>query len=267
MCTECLGKAKDETIKIVENFLIPDMGLARSDIMIVFSGHRGYHIHGFMPELQELGSQERREIVDYLAGTGLALRHHGFTDNSYGLPKGPDTRIPGWEHRIAQGLLALFQDLQQLKQIPGLRANQARLLQENALQIRQNLAATPPRYIMPKGIGQKTWQVVTQHIIDTLGAIVDEPVTTDIHRLIRMPGSLNGKTGFLVKHLDAASLEAFDPFQDAQVFTGTATITIRDAPAFTVGGIQYPAMREIKKELPLSAAILLLCKGVAELAQ
>ena len=266
MCPECLGKAKEETIKIVENFLIPDMGLTRSEITIVFSGHRGYHIHSYVPELQQLGSQERREIVDYLAGTGLALHHLGFTDNSYGLPKGPDTRIPGWERKIAQGLFALFQDPQQLKRIPGLRVNQARLLQENAPQIHQNLTATPPRYITPKGVGQKTWQIVTQYVIETLGAIVDEPVTTDIHRLIRLPGSLNGKTGFLVKRLDAAAIETFDPFQDAQVFTGTAKVTVHDAPEFTVGGVQYPAMREIKKELPLSAAMLLLCKGVAELA-
>jgi DNA primase small subunit len=266
MCGECLGKAKEETIKIIETFLIPDMGLARSDIMIVFSGHRGYHIHSFTSELHPLGSQERREIVDYLAGTGLALRHHGFSDDSYGLPQGPDPRVPGWERKIAQGLLALFEDPQQLKRIPGLRANQARLLQKNAPQIHQNLAATPARYITPKGIGQKTWRVVTQHVIETLGAIVDEPVTTDIHRLIRLPGSLNGKTGFLVKRLDAGALEDFDPFRHAQVFTGTAMLKVHDAPGFTVGGIQYPAMREIKKELPLSAAMLLLCKGVAELA-
>ena len=265
MCTECLDKAKEETIKIVEDFLIPDLGLARTDIMVVFSGHRGYHIHCFTPELHPLGSQERREIVDYLAGTGLAYHHHGFTDDSYGLPKGPDKRVPGWERKIAQGLLALFQDPQQLNRIPGLRANQARLLQENATQIHQSLAATPARYITPKGVGQKTWQVVTQHVIERLGAIVDEPVTTDIHRLIRLPGSLNGKTGFLVKRLDFTSLEAFDPFQDAQVFTGTTKLIVRDAPEFTVGGIQYPAMREIKKELPLSAAMMLLCKGVAEL--
>jgi len=266
MCPECLGKAKEETIKIVESFLISDMGLSQSDIMVVFSGHRGYHIHCFTPELQQLGSQERREIVDYIAGTGLAPRHHGFADDSYGLPKGPDKRVPGWERKIAQGLLTLFQDPQQLKRIPGLRANQARLLQQNAPQIHQNLVATPPRYIMPKGVGQKTWQVVTQHVIERLGAIVDEPVTTDIHRLIRLPGSLNGKTGFLVKPIEFTALEEFNPFQDAQVFTGTAKLLVRDAPEFTVGGIHYPAMREIKKELPLSAAMLLLCKGVAELA-
>jgi DNA primase small subunit len=267
MCEGCLDKAKDETIKIIENFLIPDMGLSRKDILIVFSGHRGYHIHNYTSELQSLGSQARREIVDYLSGTGIALRHYGFTDESYGSPRGPDPRIPGWERKIAQGILALFQNPQQLRRIPGLRANQARLLQENASQIHQNLSGTPARYVTPKGVGQKTWQVVTQYVIETLSAVVDEPVTTDIHRLIRLPGSLNGKTGFLVKRLDTASFEKFDPFQDAQVFTGTVKIQVHAAPAYTVGGIQYPAMREIKKELPLSAAMLLLCKGVAELAQ
>ncbi|MFX0170063.1 MAG: DNA primase small subunit domain-containing protein [Candidatus Hodarchaeota archaeon] len=267
MCEECLGKAKDEAVKIVETFLIPELGLSRSEIMFVFSGHRGYHIHCFTPELHSLGSQERREIVDYISGIGIDLQHYGFTDDSNGLPKGPDPRIPGWESKLAQGLLSLFQAPQQLHQIPGLRANQARILQQNAPTIRKNLSATPARYITPKGIGSKAWQVLTQHVIESLSAIVDEPVTTDIHRLIRLPGSLNGKTGFLVKPLDSASLEGFDPFRNAQVFSGTATVFIHDAPAFTLEGVQYPAMREIKKDLPLSAAMLLLCKGVAELAK
>lgn len=266
MCEECLGKAKEEVITIIEKFLIPDFGVDKSDIRIVFSGHRGYHIHCFTPELHSLGQQERREIVDYISGTGIEFRYHGFVQNSYGLPKGPDSRVPGWEQKIAHGISALFKAPQQLNKIPGLRANQARLLQKEAATIHQSLLEQPSRYITPKGVGQKAWHTLAQYVVESTSAIVDEPVTTDIHRLIRLPGTLNGKTGFLVKLLEATALDDFNPFCHTQVFTGNATVAIKDSPAFFLDGTHYPPMREIKKELPLSAAVLLMCKGVAELA-
>lgn len=265
MCEECLAKSKEEAIKIIENFLIPDMGISKKDIIAVFSGHRGYHIHTFTPELHHLGSQERREIVDYVSGTGIDFHYHGFVENTYGVPKGPDSHSPGWEGKIAEGIRQLFQNPQQLSHIPGVRANQIKILQKDAKAISKQLNEEPPRYITPKGVGQKTWYTIAQYVIESYAAIVDEPVTTDIHRLIRLPGSLHGKTGFLVKHLEVSALEDFDPFSQAQVFAGTATIHISDAPEFTLNGEHYPPMREIKKELPLSAAMLLLCKGVAEL--
>ncbi len=267
MCEECLGKAKEESIKIIQNFLLPDFGISQSDIMIVFSGHRGYHIHCFTPQLHGLGSHERREIVDYISGTGIDFRHQGFGDTAYGVPKGPDMRTPGWERKIALGIRTLFKNPQELNQIPGLRVNQSRILQREAESIHQSLSEQPARYMTPKGVGRKAWYTITQYVIESIGALVDEPVTTDIHRLIRLPGSLNGKTGFLVKRLDPTSLEEFDPFQYTQVFTGKVTVEIKDAPAFTLSGVHYPPMREIKKELPLSAAMLLMCKGVAELVK
>jgi DNA primase small subunit len=44
---------------------------------------------------------------------------------------------------------------------------------------------------------------------------MDAPVTTDIHRLIRMPGSLHGGTGFKACVLTRRELDSFDPFRDA----------------------------------------------------
>ena len=265
MCEECLTKSKDEAVKIIENFLIPDMGISKNDLLVVFSGHRGYHIHAFAPEIHTLGSQERREIVDYVSGTGIDFRYHGFVEKTYGGPNGPDLQSPGWEGKIAQGILQVFQNPEQLNQIPGLRSNQSRILQAEASAITKQLEEQPTRYITPKGVGQKAWFTIAQHVVESFAAVIDEPVTTDIHRLIRLPGSLHGKTGFLVKHIALSDLDSFDPFKHAQVFEGTATVHISEAPEFTLGGSHYPSMRDIKKELPLSAAMLLLCKGVAEL--
>lgn len=267
MCDKCLRVAKEETIKLIENFLIPDFGISKSDILIVFSGHRGYHIHCYSEEVHSLSSPGRREIVDYITGTGIELKFHGFIDDSYGLPRGPDIHSPGWERKIAQGIQALFQNTEKLENVPKLNISQKRVLKENSATILSHLKENPPRYSKFKGTTSSTWQTIAKYIISKTRVAVDEPVTTDIHRLIRLPGSIHGKTGFLVKSLDFSSIETFDPFKDAQVFEGTAKVFVEKSPEFHLGDAQYPSMNKEKRELPLSVAIFLLCKGVASMVQ
>jgi DNA primase small subunit len=266
LCDKCLEEAKEETIRLIENFIIPDFGISRSDILIVFSGHRGYHIHCYNEEIRSLSSPGRREIIDYITGTGIEFKFHGFIDDSYGLPKGPDIYSPGWERKIAQGIITLFQNTEQLEEIPGINKTQRKVLKNEATTILEALREKPPRYFSPKGIGFATWCTIAQFIVSKSIVSVDEPVTTDIHRLIRLPGSLHGKTGFLVKCLDSSSIGAFDPFQHAQVFKGSAKIFVEKSPEFQLGGIRYQPMNKEMKELPLSVAMFLLCKGVATIA-
>ncbi|OGS47942.1 MAG: hypothetical protein A3K68_07750 [Euryarchaeota archaeon RBG_16_68_13] len=49
----------------------------------------------------------------------------------------------------------------------------------------------------------------------------DEPVTSDIKRLIRMPSSLHGKTGLGVMHLTRDAVDGFRPLRDAVPSTWT----------------------------------------------
>ncbi|MCX9010384.1 MAG: DNA primase small subunit PriS [Candidatus Methanoperedens sp.] len=67
---DMLSNVKTETRKLLD-FLLDDFGFSESNISIVFSGGRGYHIHVRDPKVLSLESAERREIVDYLSGTGL----------------------------------------------------------------------------------------------------------------------------------------------------------------------------------------------------
>ena len=69
---EMLDNVKKETNKLLD-FLLDDFGFSENDISIAFSGGRGYHIHVRDPRVLSLGSAERREIVDYVSGTGLAI--------------------------------------------------------------------------------------------------------------------------------------------------------------------------------------------------
>ena len=44
ICEDCLNIAKNEIIKLIYNFLIPDFGIEENEMQVAFSGHRGYHL-------------------------------------------------------------------------------------------------------------------------------------------------------------------------------------------------------------------------------
>ncbi len=73
------------------------------------------------------------------------------------------------------------------------------------------------------------WKLLLVEFLDSEGVKVgfnldeergetDEPVTADVRRLIRCPGSLHGGSGLRVTPLTLRDLEDFDPLQDAVVF-------------------------------------------------
>ncbi|MDX1534716.1 MAG: DNA primase catalytic subunit PriS, partial [Thermoplasmata archaeon] len=65
-----LEAVKAQVVRLIDDFLVGDLGFAEEDIQIAFSGARGYHIHIRDPRVFTLESHERREIVDYVTGTG-----------------------------------------------------------------------------------------------------------------------------------------------------------------------------------------------------
>ena len=68
-------------------------------------------------------------------------------------------------------------------------------------------------------------------------ANIDTVVTTDIHRLIRMNGTLHGKTGLKKSGVSSGKPVDFDPFTEAVAFKkGTAKVLVSDAPEFRLGG-------------------------------
>jgi DNA primase small subunit len=96
-----------------------------------------------------------------------------------------------------------------------------------------------------------------------LPAKIDTVVTTDIHRLIRMPETLNGKTGLRATTVSLDRLEEFDPFYGPVVFDGTQRVHIMEAPAIRIRDEKFGPFADEDVELPLAAAILLVAKGVA----
>ncbi len=102
-----------------------------------------------------------------------------------------------------------------------------------------------------------------------MGTKTDEPVTADVKRLIRMPGSLHGGSGMRVVPLTLSEFEKFDPLMDAVEFSEKeikvevisplkprhSLIEMKGKPFTITEGINT---------LPEYVAIYLMCQGAAE---
>jgi DNA primase small subunit len=100
--------------------------------------------------------------------------------------------------------------------------------------------------------------------VEKKSAKIDSVVTTDIHRLIRMPGTLNGHTGLLAMKIPEERLDEFDPFAEPLAFHGEMKIKVNDSPGFRLGDEQFGPYHDETTLLPSAAAMLLLCKHRAE---
>jgi DNA primase small subunit len=121
-----------------------------------------------------------------------------------------------------------------------------------------------PFWSSVKGFGLSTWKNISLKAVDRKAAKVDTVVTTDVHRLIRLPGTLNGHTGMMTMHISRERLDEFDPFRDSLAFRGEMKVRVKDCPEFRLAERRFGPYSNEEVELPSYAAMLLLCKRRAE---
>jgi len=222
---DMLGACKDALIRLLD-FLETDFGF--EDITITFSGGRGYHVHVRDASIQQLDRDSRREIVEYVRGIEVDFDHVVATQSVAG-PAGRQspaekrllTGEGGWSRRVHDRLLALVEDLlaadreqaiETLTTYDGIATGKAEAiltaLENNQAAIRRGNIDLHPAFVsLVRGLVAETR--------DAERAPIDEPVTTDTHRLIRLPGSLHGGSGLRVTRIGRDALDAFDPLSDA----------------------------------------------------
>ena len=245
MCEKCLGAAKEQVERILD-FLINDFNISEKNISIYFSGHRGFHIHVTDNKVIKLKQDSRREIVDYMKGIGLdPLR----TENLY------------WIKRIIKFTLEVLSDNsledKRLRKIIQKIKNKDNILEELAqAQVSEDLRK------IAKQVGLSTWKTLIGHILEKKQVILDERVTIDVKRLIRLPNSLHGKTGFKVQKLSIDELWDFNPLNDAKVF-GDELISIKLFSWVPQTLFGYKLRKSEKVRLPLFLAVYVIGNGGA----
>jgi DNA primase small subunit len=263
-CDVCLDAAKEETMKLLD-MLKRDFGFTDHELSVYFSGNRGYHVHVENQGIRTLDSMARKEIVDYIVGLGLKAEFHELTAGNK-LTLAPEST--GWKARIASGVRKLLAETEStpIEQL-GLSQRSTSFLVANSEKLRENLEAE--QWLSIKGVGVKNWKKIIQWIVDRQSSKIDTVVTTDIHRLIRLAGSLHGKTGFMKTQVPSNSFSEFDPLKEGIAFKeGQAVVDITETPEFRIGDTVYgPFKNASHVELPTAAAVFLLCRGAAQLVE
>jgi DNA primase small subunit len=297
-----LELVKTRLVSLVDDFLFGDFGIDPATTSFVFSGGRGYHVHVRDDRFRPLTSPERRELVDYVLGTGydpMMVIEERHTDVRSGRTAysaddvedaGPSARrilrtrtlappdAPGWRGRTTRALLEMLRrweaqgskvaaaDMIEYGVTPVRARRYAKLLidQGGAAKIRAHLSLDIFRTDLPADFLEA---VVPRAAIEVQGE-TDAPVTTDIHRLIRLPNSLHGGTGFRVVPLARDEIAGFDPFRDALVPASEESrtaITYLEEARYPFPGGEVHAVPSGTDELPTAVALFLVLRGEAEL--
>lgn len=234
-CNKCVFSLKKEVMKLI-NLLITDLGIKKNCIEVYFSGNNGFHLHILDNRFDTLDSRARADLVGYLMGIGMMVESIGVRKRSEGfLIKFPKSGLSyGWRKRIANKLgidqlsiVKLNNIVQQKGGYDGFREELSRLTRES-------------------------------------GVRIDPHVTTDIHRVFRMPGTLNSKSGLTKMRCD--DLELFDPFINACLLgENEVNVEAKAHVNLKLKGQSFKIKKQTQR-LPLYVAVYLICKGIAELS-
>lgn len=283
---EKLKRVKSETINLVD-FLLNDFGFSRQEVAVNFSGNHGYHVHVFSKKVKNLGSDERREIVDYISGEVNFRDFLRIVEGNKIL--GPSEGSKGWAGRIYHDLYDFVRetDIEKLKKMKGIGEKKAELIFKERRNILEALDSGRYDRIHPdvlkidKGVisthdPNKTeffiknvHSALIQKIIEEKAINIkaakdtDRMVTIDTSRLIRLPDSLHGGSGLIARKVEnLGEFNQFDPLRDALAFSNNEEIEIlleKRVPKFDFFGNKAGPFKEGEKiKVPEAMGIFLL---------
>lgn len=269
---EMLLKVKEEMKKLLD-FLIEDFGFEKKSMALYFSGGRGYHCHVFDKHVIELGSQERREIVDYITARGLDFSHVILKKNIYANYYTTSTieimpSQPGWRGRMARGIISFLQEIKKMDREEAIKKlmEMEGIGKKIAMSIYDGLDEEKMKRIEEGKIDQmpairRLLKPLIKELAVVLHSSTDEPVTADVKRLIRLPGSLHGKTGFKVTKVSMDALEEFEPLRDAIVFGNDLTkIKVEKPFKIKMMGKEFN-LKEGETRVPEYLAVFAIARG------
>jgi DNA primase small subunit len=239
-CDKCIIALKRE-VRRLTTVLTNDLGIEEKFFTIHFSGNNGFHIVASDKSFHVLGPEARSDIVSYLIGTNMMTESIGVRkgrdrSGSDFLIKFPKSGLSyGWRKRIADRL--------GIEQASVLKLNN--IVQRNG--------------------GYEGFKAELARMTKSLGVKIDPQVTMDVHRIFRMPGTINSKSGLIKMRCN--DLESFDPMTHSCLL-GDKNVKVKtnlsSQICFKLKGKSFRLKDKII-ELPLFAAVYLVCKGLAEI--
>jgi len=241
VCEKCFEALKNETLKL-RDFLSDDFGFDEKEMIINFSGSRGYHLRIQNEKILELDENDRKEITNYLS---FEINMDEFVKEIDGRIRGPRPQEGGLRGRVARTVISEIVGDEKIGDKEGVVG-----------QIKEgNWGA------FPRGYGLKKISGYAKNA--ALKIPVDSKVTTDLTHLIRLPETLHGGSGMLAKIVK--NLESFDPTKECFVFGEEETImrVVREVPVFTAKDREFGPYKEGIQGVPRFIAVFLGCKEFA----
>ncbi len=228
-CKNCIEESKNQVKKLV-HILEQDFGI-KDIIDVYFSGNEGFHVRVTNKNYEMLGSQERSDLVDYVMFNGAVPETFGVKKQNNSKYTLPEMGESGWRGRVAT---SLFDSKTKMPKIS--------------------------RQIILDGYS--AFQVKLGNMRQTIGARVDPKVTMDIHRIFRLEGSINSKSG--LTKIKCGNLDEFDPFLDACLLGEEMVDVIANCPVqIKLKNKKYGPYTNERRSVPKYAAVYMICKGLA----
>jgi DNA primase small subunit len=274
---QILNEVKNHTIRLIFTFLVGMLGISEDSIKLYFSGGRGYHVHVQDDGIYPLDSNSRREISNLVRGEGISLSsllnvHDTFMREPSGWFSLIDNDVVNFYEGIRRKTPA---SISQLKEFLKREDQVTKYLSslEKFARMEGNTARRVDIFPTPgirkyAAMGPKDLEIcenIAKETINRTKCEIDEPVTTDVHRLIRFPGSLHGKTGLAVTRIQLNDLEKFNPLDSAipEAFIGKQDkIRINRPMSITMKGERYSLSGEM--EVPRFVALFAVASRAGE---
>jgi DNA primase small subunit len=271
-CHICLDGAKKEVQRLFV-VLTEDFGIEDKDIQVYFSGNDGFHLHVADANFQSLDAQARADMTGYILGKGIlpetigVYRKFGFgsnkkkTNESFTSVNGPSADIS--ENRVPDGKNNDERNNQNNFRIrfpkSGLRYGwRKRLAQDLGV---TGLSESKLKNIVQQRGGYHGFRMELDKTGKGLGVNIDPQVTMDVHRVFRMPGTLNSKSG--LSKMKCIDLASFKPLNEACLLSDGELKVEMKTPVRIKLKDQAFKINESLTSLPAYAAIYLVCKKLA----
>ena len=232
-CQNCISGVKKEVLNLVK-ILTSDLQIDDKNIRISFSGNEGFHVYVTNSSYNQLGSNERRDLIDYVKFQNAIPERFGFPKNKPSRSSFPDLGDSGWAGRVA-------------KELFGSKSISSK---------------TITKVISD---GRVAYQQRLEEMKNSIGVKIDSNVTSDIHRIFRLEGSLNSKSG-LVK-LVCEDIEKFNPYTEACLIDDKPVeISVNLPIKFRLKNTDFGPYANEKISVPRYAAVYMICKGIASVS-
>ncbi len=233
-CDNCISGVKKEVLNLIK-ILTNDLQIDDKNVRTSFSGNEGFHLYVANSFYNQLGSKERGDLIDYIMFRRAIPERFGFKKENPSRLLFPELDEAGWRGRVA-------------KELFGSKSKRSKAITK----------------IISNGYFayQQILEEMGKH---SIGIKIDPNVTVDIHRIFRLEGSLNSKSG--LAKLACENIEKFNPYVEACLIDDKPVEVSANSPIeFRLKNTKFGPYTNEKVSVPKYVAVYMLCKGIASLA-